>query len=268
VAVLVTERFEGAAEPRWDPESEATLAEALLAARRDADIEVVKRETYEQVLNRDFEALVHQGLSDNAQVLSNLLKAGVDYFAMAEVDSTPVARGAGKGATPSDRSYVQAGLRVVRTADGTVLAAAKGDAQEATYRDARARALSEAAQRVVEDLRDLPQAPAIRTVTITVDGFSKFEEADRILGKLRDSEGVIWARHLRFLPSAPGAAGGVARFEIAFRGSPEELRAKVMPGGAGTRLEMTRIEGDRWSYRLVPGSAEEAPQKESPKAEK
>jgi hypothetical protein len=275
VAVLVTERLEASAEARRDPESEAILAEALLAARGDLEIEVVKRGTYEEILNRDFDALVHQGLSDNAQVLSNLLKAGVDYFAMAEVGASQMVREIGRGRTLSDRSHVHAGVQVVRTDDGTVLAAANADSQEASYRDARTRALTEAAQRIIENLRNADRNPALRAVTITVDGLSKFEEAERILGKLKETEGVVWSRDLRFSASAPGTAGGVARFEIAFRGSPEELRAKVAKIDAGTRLEVTRIEGNRWNYHAAPGSAAEAParpradpQQESPKAEK
>jgi hypothetical protein len=96
VMVCVTERVGQSESSRRDPESESIISEGLLAASGDLGIEVVKRGAFDEIIERDFEALIGKGLDENAQVLSNLLKVGVEYLALGEIGASELGREVGK----------------------------------------------------------------------------------------------------------------------------------------------------------------------------
>ncbi len=250
VAVLVTERIGQAESSRRDPESESILAEAILSAGGELGLEVVKRGTYDEILERDFESLIQKGLDENAQVFNNLLQAGVDYFAMGEVGASELVRDLGGGKTMAERYSVHAGVTMVRTDDATATAAGNADADAKALREAKTKALREAARRMVDALRDRPEK-GLLTITITVTGLSEFAQAERIQKKIRELEGVIWSRDLRFSSAQPGIPGGVARYELAWSGAPEELRSRIQALDVGVSLLVTRIEGNRWNYQVA-----------------
>jgi hypothetical protein len=247
VLVVVTERVGQAENPRRDSESESILAEGLLTGGRDLGLEVVKRGVYEEIVERDFQALMQKGLAENGQVLSNLLKAGVDYLALGELGASErLSEGSGRRPL-ADRYSLHAGVELVRTDDARVVAVGNADSEERALRDAKTHALSAAAARLVESLRAEPRSPLL-TVTITVDGLQTFDEADRIARNLRETEGVVWSREPRFSASAPGTAAGVARYEIGLSGTADDLRARIARMDAGVKLEVSRIDGNRWNY--------------------
>ncbi len=249
VAVLVTERVGREGTARRDTESEAILAEALLVAGTELGIEVVRTGTFEDILKRDFDSLVQKGLDENAKVFSNLLQAGVDYFAIGELGASEHEKETVRGRIIAERFSVHAGVQLVRTDDGTVLTAANGDGEDRALRDAKTRALSEAARRLAEALRTEPKGH--RAVTITIDGLSSFTEAEKIQTALRSTPGVLWTRDVRFSTGA-GPASGIARYELAWTGSPEDLRARVAGIDAGVKLDVTKVEGSRWNYHATP----------------
>ncbi len=257
VLVLITERVGQAETPRRDPESESILSEALLSVSAESGLEVVKKGTYEEILERDFESLVQRRLEDDAQVFTNLLKAGVDYVAMGQIGASELSRDIGRGRTLTERFNVHAGVELVRTDDAQVLASANADAQDKAFRDAKTRALDDAARKFIEVVRVLPRSGGLLTVTITVDGLPEYADADRISRKLRGIEGVIWSREPRY---STGATGGIARYELAWAGTADDLRARIERMDAGVRLAVTKIEGTRWSYHVLERTAPRPPE--------
>jgi hypothetical protein len=255
----VTERVGGAESARRDPESEAIISEALLAASGDLGIEVVRKGTLDEIIERDFESLVQRGFDENAQVFSNLLKAGVDWLALGEVGASEMGRELAGGKVVVERVHVHAGIQMVRTDTAAVTAAGNADADEKALRDAKTRALREAASRMVDAMKAQGKGPAPLTVTITVDGLREFDQADRISKGIRGVPGVIWSRDLRWAAGSPGSSSGVARLEMAWAGTPDDLRARIGALDAGVRLEPTKIEGARWNYRAVEAAPAPAP---------
>ncbi len=255
VAVLVTERIGREGSARRDTESEAILSEALLVAGRDLGLEVVRTGTFEDILKRDFDSLVHKGLDENAKVFSNLLQAGVDYFALGELGASEHERETPRGRVIAERFSVHAGVQLVRTDDATVLTATNGDGEDRALRDAKTRALSEAARRLAEALRAEPKGH--RAVTITIDGLASFTDAERIQIALRSIPGVLWTRDVRY-STGTGPASGIARYELAWMGAPEDLRARVGAIDAGVKLDVTKVEGSRWNYHATPRAAANA----------
>jgi hypothetical protein len=144
----------------------------------------------------------------------------------------------------------------VRTDDATAIAAGNADAEGKAFRDAKTRALQEASRKLVEALKGRPQEN-LTPITITVDGLPDFAQAERILKKIREIEGVVWLRDLRF--SRNGSGTGVARYELAWVGSPEDLRQRIKNLDAGVGLEAVKIEGRRWNYRVTAKAESPAP---------
>jgi hypothetical protein len=112
---------------------------------------------------------------------------------------------------------------------------------------------------MIDALRSQPKGSTFLTVTITVDGIREFSQADRISKQLRATGGVIWSRDLKYSAGTAGAAGGIARYEIAWNGAPDALRARLAAIDPGLRMEATRIEGNRWNYHLIEGAPSAPP---------
>ena len=264
VAVIVTERINREAQARRDSESEAIVAETLLSVAQELELEVVRKGTQDEILAREMESLAQQGLAESTTTLANLLQAGVELVALAEVGASEIERDIGRGRVITDKAQLHAGVQLVRTDDATVLAAGNASAEGQTTREAKNRAIGEAARRMVENLRAAPQGSPARMVTVVVAGLSKIEQAERILKRLRETEGVAWTRDLSFSSGKADAKEGVARYELGWLGSPDTLRQRIAKLDAGVKLEATRIEGARWTYQA---SEAAAPPAESPKKE-
>ena len=76
VAVLVTERINRESQSRRDPESEAIVAEMLLSAAQELEIDVVKKGAYDDILARKVAFGTAEGVIDRLNQLREQL--GID----------------------------------------------------------------------------------------------------------------------------------------------------------------------------------------------
>ena len=265
VLVFVREMANGR-EAAEDPGAEAVIVDVLLSGRIVVPpdpsrppiprLEILNRTALSRGLDRDLKAMLTRREELGAEVLKNLAAAGAEIIALGEVavasaDPTVVGR-----EVRDTTHLVQANVSLVRVDDAVTLGSGTASARRPIATEAKRESLEAATAEALRELYEYRDVPATQ-IQLTVEGLRSESEAARVEKSLQGTRGVLWVKDVRFQLGPEGTPSSVARFDVGWGGKPDELKQILRDWDLGFRLEATRLEGNRWSFRAAAPKAVE-----------